>query len=113
MQSRSITLDEFVSWINLQAPTLIVAGAGLSIPSPTDAPGVREFLRATTQVLHERCSFHPESIVLPNPLTGEPVSQLYVGRLFPEMARQGRGQVGRRRCRSPKSARSLTATVRS
>lgn len=84
MPSRPITLNELVAWLREPTPTLIVAGAGLSIPQPTAAPGVWQFLGPTTELLHERCGFEPATIVLPNPLTGEPEPQTYVDRLFPE-----------------------------
>ncbi|RSD16350.1 SIR2 family protein [Amycolatopsis eburnea] len=68
---KDLTTTEAVRWLQSDEPTLIVAGAGISMGAPTNAPGVAPFLAGTTTLLEEAAEYVPRD-------------RSYRRRLFPE-----------------------------
>lgn len=60
LRSSSISTESATHWLRSSAPTLIVAGCGVSMGAPTFAPGVRTFLDATTASLEANAGYSPQ-----------------------------------------------------
>jgi hypothetical protein len=75
-----LSTAEAIAWLRRPDPTLIIVGAGLSVSSPTCAPGVGPFLERTTELLQEAAGYQPRD-------------STYIKRLFPEVTYGAIGEV--------------------